>query len=125
MMDINQTILLGRLGADPVLRVTKGGTPVASFTLATQSYQKNTEESETTWHRVVAWGRPAELCGVELKKGMPLFVEGKMKVRKFENAKGEPQYMHEVHASRIRFLHARSKVKIATELESLATEELN
>ena len=111
MNDINRVLLLGRLGADPVLRETQNGTKVASFSLATEYYLKTKNASETSWHRVVVWGKPAEKCNDELKKGMPVFIEGKMKSKKYEDKQGETKYVYEVHADQVRFLHRKLNLR--------------
>jgi single-strand DNA-binding protein len=123
MRDINRVMLLGRLGNDPVVRQTKNGVPVANFSLATEFWNRTKNEGETTWHRVVAWGRPAELAEQELKKGMPLLVEGGIRVRKYEDEEGEVHYLHEVHAEQLHFLHA--KIKSEKPQDSLVPEESN
>jgi single-strand DNA-binding protein len=121
-------MLLGRLGTDPVLRQTKNGTPVANFSLATEVYNRTKNEGETTWHRVVTWGKPAELVHTELKKGMAVFVEGGIRVRKFQDDEGEFHYIHEIHVDRVNFLHSKKKLNESNEVvtaESLtATEDL-
>ena len=122
MADINRTMLLGRLGADPILRATKTGIPVATFSLATEVYLKSKNESETTWHRVVTWGKPAQKVSEELKKGMSVFVEGRMRVRKFENKEGVTNYMHEVHVDNVKFLHKKISVQ-STVSQGLELEE--
>jgi single stranded DNA-binding protein len=115
MSDINRTMLLGRLGTDPVLRLTKTGIPVASFSMATEIYLKSKDESETTWHKVVVWGKTAQRCVDELKKGMSTFVDGHMKVRKFQNEAGVVLYFHEVHAERVHFVHRMGNPKPSQE----------
>ena len=109
MRDINKVMLMGRLGADPTLRTTQSGTPVANFSLATENYAKDRQEAETTWHRIVVWGKPAEWCHQQLNKGMPLFIEGRIKTKKYEDEEGKAKYMTEVHADQVHFLHARAK----------------
>lgn len=121
MRDINRTMLLGRLGMDPVLRVSKNGTPFTSFNLATETYIRSKNESETTWHRVVIWGKQAQWCAEDMKKGMPLFIEGRMRVRKYE-ADGEVNYMHEVHAEKVNFLHRWSALNRSDDVETLDSE---
>jgi single-strand DNA-binding protein len=111
MRDINRVMLLGRLGTDPVLRFTKNGTAVSQFSLATEYWQKSKNESETTWHRIITWGKPAELVNEELKKGMPVFLEGGIRVRNYQDEEGEMHYIHEIHADRINFLHRKTKAK--------------
>ena len=119
MRDVNRVLLLGRLGCDPIVRKTKNGTTVANFSLATEIYLKTKYESETTWHRVVVWGRPAEKCEEQLKKGMAVFIEGKFKTRKYEDANGEANFMHEVHTDRITFLQSKMTYNASTlEVES-------
>jgi single-strand DNA-binding protein len=103
-------MLLGRLGGDPVLRHTKNGTAVANFSLATEIYNRNKNESETTWHRIVTWGKPAEQANQELKKGMAVFVEGGVRVRKYQDDEGEFHYIHEIHVDRVNFLHRKTKL---------------
>jgi single-strand DNA-binding protein len=116
-------MLLGRLGADPVLRHTKNGTAVSQFSVATESWQKSKNETETTWHRVVAWGKSAEKVSEELKKGMPVLLEGGIRVRKYQDDEGEVHYSHEIHADRVNFLHPRAKT-ISTEEDSELTTDL-
>jgi len=108
--DINRVMLLGRLGTDPVLRFTKNGTPVTNFSMATENFNKSKNESETTWHRIVTWGKPAERANEELKKGMSVFLEGGMKVRKYQDEEGEIHYIHEIHVDKINFLHRKTKL---------------
>lgn len=114
MRDINRIMLLGRLGTDPVLRSTKTGLAVANFSLATESYNKTKNESETTWHRIVTWGKNAEQVHQELKKGMSVFLEGGMKTRKYDDEEGETHYFHEVHVDRVNFLQRKAKINLST-----------
>ena len=124
MRDINRVMLLGRLGTDPVLRFTKNGTAVSNFSLATEVYNKTKNESETTWHRIVTWGKPAEKVNEELKKGMSVFLEGGMRVRKYQDDEGEVHYIHEVHVDKVNFLHKKAKLGGGAEsVESVSTEE--
>lgn len=118
MRDINRVMLLGRLGNDPILRFTKTGTPVSQFSLATETWHRSRNESETTWHRIVTWGKPAEKVNEELKKGMAVFLEGGIRVRKYEDGEGEMHYIHEIHADRVNFLHRKTKSKEDTEISA-------
>jgi len=122
MRDLNRVMLLGRLGADPILRHTKNGTAVSQFSVATESWQKSKNETETTWHRVVAWGKSAELVSEELKKGMPVLLEGGIRVRKYQDDEGEVHYSHEIHADRVNFLHPKTKSISIEEEASVASE---
>ncbi len=103
-MNMNKAHLMGRLGNDPVLRVTQKGTKVVTFSLATQDFIKTKNENETTWHRIVVWGQAADFCSKYLKKGEAVYVDGTMKVRKFENEEGKMNYMHEIHTMKIQKL---------------------
>jgi single-strand DNA-binding protein len=67
----------------------------------------------------VTWGKPAETVSVELKKGMAVFLEGGIKVRKYSDEEGETHYIHEIHADKVNFLHRKSKVQEAEVEESL------
>jgi len=104
MMNLNKAHLMGRLGNDPVMRTTQKGTKVTTFSLATQDFIKTKNESETTWHRIVLWGQSAEFCSKYLKKGDAVYVDGTMKVRKFEGEDGKVNYMHEIHSMKIEAL---------------------
>ena len=104
MMNLNKVHLMGRLGNDPIMRMTQKGTKVTTFSLATQDFIKTKNENETTWHRIVVWGRTAEFCAKYLKKGAAIYVDGTMKVRKFEGDDGKMNYMHEIHTLKIQTL---------------------
>ena len=82
---LNKVCLIGRIGKDPELKYTSGGSAICNFTLATDdSYTKDaTEVAVTDWHRCVAWRKLAEICGQYLKKGALVYVEGKLKSRSY------------------------------------------
>lgn len=103
-MNLNKVHLMGRLGNDPVIRITQKGTKVATFSLATQDFVKTKNENETTWHRIVAWGQSADFSSRFLKKGDAVYVDGSMKVRKFEGDDGKMNYMHEIHTHQLKKL---------------------
>ncbi len=96
---INKVILIGNLGKDPELRYTQSGTPVASFSLATnESWTDNegNKHDETEWHQIVAWRGLAEICGQYLTKGKQIYVEGKLQTRSWEDQSGAKRYTTEV-----------------------------
>ena len=107
MRDINRVLLLGRLGMDPELKKSQNDISYTTFNLATENYIKSKNESETTWHRVVVWGKTAEYCTKYLRKGSPTFIEGKFKTRKYEDKEGTTHYMHEVHAERVTIMQQK------------------
>lgn len=101
MASVNKVILIGRLGKDPELKYTQGGTPVANFSLATDETwkdQSGEKQQKTEWHNIVAWKKLAEICGEYLKKGQQVFIEGKLQTRKWE-ADGGTHYKTEIVAT--------------------------
>jgi single-strand DNA-binding protein len=101
MASVNKVILLGNLGADPELRYTNSGTAVANFRIATNERwnDRNGEQQERTeWHNIVAWGKLGEICGKYLKKGRPVFVEGRLQTRSWEDQSGNKRYTTEIVA---------------------------
>jgi single-strand DNA-binding protein len=113
MGSMNKVILIGRLGKDPEDRVTAGGTRVSHFSLATNHYRAGNGDAsaqETTeWHRIVAFGKAAELCNQYLRKGRQVCVEGSLQTRSWEKPPGEKHYTTEIIAARVTFLDSRGK----------------
>jgi single-strand DNA-binding protein len=107
MGSLNKVLLIGRLGRDPEERTTAGGTRVSNFTLATDTFQGNDRDKKTEWHRIVAYGRSAELCNQYLRKGRLVCVEGSLQTHSWEKPPGEKHYMTEVVSSRITFLDSK------------------
>lgn len=104
---VNKVILVGHLGADPEVRYTQGGAPVASLRLATSESWKNKngqKEEKTEWHRVVAWGKLAELASQYLSKGRQIYVEGRIQTRSWDDKEGQKRYTTEIVANNIQFL---------------------
>ncbi len=106
---LNKVMLIGRLGADPEIRYTPDGTAVANFRLATDRPVKRGEqwETETDWHRVVAWRRLAEICAEYMSKGTLVYVEGMLRTRSWEDQDGNKRWVTEVHARDIQMLESR------------------
>jgi single-strand DNA-binding protein len=107
MLGVNKVILIGHLGRDPELRYTPGGQPTASFTLATSERwnDKNGQRQERTeWHSIVAWGKLAELANQYLKKGRPVYIEGRINTRSWDDRDGNKKYKTEIVANTIQFL---------------------
>uniref|UniRef100_A0A7V4JPS2 Single-stranded DNA-binding protein n=1 Tax=Thermodesulfobacterium geofontis TaxID=1295609 RepID=A0A7V4JPS2_9BACT len=109
-MSINKVILIGRLGADPEIRYTLDGKPVATFRIATNEVIIRNGEKEvlTEWHRIVAFGRLAEICGEYLSKGAQVYIEGKFRTRKFEDKQGNQRYITEIVANILQILERKS-----------------
>jgi len=108
---INKVILIGNLGNDPEVRYTAGGAAVANVSLATTDTwrDKNTGEQQerTEWHRVVFFGRLAEIVGEYLKKGSQIYVEGRLQTRKWQDKDGNDRYTTEIVASEMQMLGGR------------------
>lgn len=104
---VNKVILIGRLGGDPEVRYTTNGGAVANFNLATNENwtDKNGQKQERTeWHRVVIWGKMAELCGQYLSKGRQAYVEGRLQTREWNDKEGNKRYTTEIVAQSVQFL---------------------
>ncbi len=112
MAGVNKVILVGHLGRDPELRYTQSGQAVANFTLATsESYSKRDGEREerTEWHRIVAWGRLAEICAEYLSKGRQIYIEGRIQTREWEDREGEKRRTTEIVAREMQMLGRRGE----------------
>jgi single-strand DNA-binding protein len=104
---VNKVILIGNLGADPEVRFTPGGQAVANFRIATNESwvdKQGQKQERTEWHRIVAWGKLAELCGEYLKKGRQAYVEGRLQTREWTDKEGKKNYTTEIVANTVQFL---------------------
>lgn len=110
MSSLNKAMVIGRLGADPEVRYTQSNTAVATLSVATTERYKdrNGEQQESTeWHRIVAWGRLAEICQEYLKKGSLAYFEGPIQTRKWEDKDGQTKYTTEIKALNMQMLDSR------------------
>jgi single-strand DNA-binding protein len=111
MASVNKVILIGNLGRDPEVRYTPSGSAVCNVSLATTRNWKNKDSGEkveeTEWHRVVFYDRLAEIAGEYLKKGRPIYVEGRLKTRKWQDKDGVEKYTTEVIAEEMKMLGSR------------------
>jgi len=107
MRGVNKVILIGNLGRDPEIRYTTSGQAVANFTMATSEVRTNKDGNKvesTEWHRVVAWGRLAEICGEYLSKGKTVYIEGSLRTRSWEDKDGKKRWTTEVVARTMQIL---------------------
>ena len=107
MAGVNKVIHVGRLGADPEVRYTNTGTPVANFNIATSSSytDKSGEKTERTeWHRIVAFGKLGEICGEYLAKGKQVYIEGRLQTRDWEDRDGNKRKTTEIVANTMQML---------------------
>ena len=111
MAGINKVILVGNLGKDPEVRYLEGGTAVANFTLATsESFKDKTSgerKTNTEWHNIVLWRGLAEIAEKFLKKGMQVYIEGKLRTRQWQDKDGNNRYTTEIVADNLQMLGRR------------------
>jgi single-strand DNA-binding protein len=110
-MSFNKIILVGNLGRDPELRYTPQGTPVCSFTMATNERRKDRAgetQDQTTWFRVTLWGRQAETASQFLTKGRSVYIEGRLRVEEWTDRDSRSRYTLEVHATDMQFIGGKS-----------------
>lgn len=107
MAGVNKVILIGRLGADPEVRYASSGAAVANFNMATSTNftDKNGQKTERTeWHRVVVFGKLAEICGEYLAKGKQVYIEGRLRTRDWEDRDGNKRKTTEIVATSMQML---------------------
>lgn len=107
MSNLNKVLLMGRLGSDPELRYTADGSAVAKFNIATSETFKDksgSKKERTEWHRIVLWGKLAEIAGEYLKKGRLVYIEGKIRTNEFEGRDGMKHKTIEIIASDMKML---------------------
>lgn len=105
-MSVNKVILVGNLGQDPETRTAKSGSVIANLSVATNERVKSGEDwtDHTEWHRVVVFGKTAENVARFLKKGRQIYVEGKLRTRKWQDKEGQDRYSTEIVADTVHFL---------------------
>jgi single-strand DNA-binding protein len=111
-MSVNKVILVGRLGQDPEIKYTPSGSAVCNFSLATtESWadKSGQKQERTEWHRVVVWGKLAELCNQYLAKGRQAYLEGSLQTRSWDDKSGQKRYTTEVVAKTVQFLSAGAR----------------
>lgn len=111
MASLNKVMLIGNLGRDPEVRYMSSGDPVATLALATTSVwnDKNGQRQESTeWHRVIFFGKQAEICQQYLKKGSSIYVEGKIQTRKWTDNSGTERYSTDIRGDLMQMLSGRN-----------------
>ncbi|KMK50766.1 single-stranded DNA-binding protein [[Actinobacillus] muris] len=113
MAGVNKVIIVGNLGADPEMRTMPNGDAVANISVATSEVwnDKNTGERRevTEWHRIVFFRRNAEVAGQYLRKGSKVYVEGKLKTRKWQDQNGQDRYTTEIQGDMLQMLDSRNQ----------------
>ena len=109
---LNKVMLIGRLGADPEIKYTQSGTPVANLRIATdESYtdRNGQRQDRTEWHTVIAFQRTAEICQQYLHKGSLVYIEGKLQTRKWQDKNGQERYSTEIQCQRLQMLERKQE----------------
>lgn len=110
MASVNKVILIGNLGADPETRYLPSGDAVTNIRIATTENWKDKsgeKQEHTEWHRISFFGRQAEVAGEYLKKGSPVYIEGRIRTRKWQDKEGQDRYSTEIVADRMQLLGGR------------------
>jgi single-strand DNA-binding protein len=110
LMSVNKVILVGRLGRDPETRYTGGGQAVANFSVATDETYKDKagdRQKRTEWHKIVVWGKQAEIAQQYLRKGSLIFIEGRIQSREWQDKEGQKRTSFEIVATNFRMLGGR------------------
>ena len=110
MASVNKVILIGNLGRDPETRYTTDGSAVTNLNIATSEQWKDKsgeKQERTEWHRVVLFGRQAEIAGEYLKKGRSVYIEGRLQTRKYTDKEGVERYATEIVGDRMQLLGSR------------------
>ena len=111
MAGVNKVIIVGRLGADPETKQVGNGGTVARLSVATSENwvdKEGQKQERTEWHRIVVWGKLAEICGRHLSKGRQVYVEGRLQTRSWED-NGQKKYSTEIVANTVQFLGAANE----------------
>jgi single-strand DNA-binding protein len=106
-MSVNKVILVGRLGQNPEVRYTPSGAAVANFSVATNESwtdKSGQKQERTEWHKVVVWGKLAELCAQYLAKGRQCYLEGRLQTRQWQDKDNQTKYTTEIQAQTVQFL---------------------
>jgi len=113
---INKVIIVGYVGKDAEIRYTPSGSSVANFSVATtEKWSKNGEKTEKTeWHKIVAFGKLAEICGEYLTKGKLIYIEGKLQTRNWEDKDGIKRYSTEIVANVMKMLGGKTSSNSGT-----------
>jgi single-strand DNA-binding protein len=125
-MSFNRIIIVGNLGREPELRYTAQGTPVCSFSLATNERRKDRNgemQDHTTWFRVTLWNRMAENANQYLQKGKSVYIEGRLRVEEYTDREGKQRHSLEVFGTDMQFLGGKSEERSEPRSEKQTEQE--
>lgn len=124
---VNKVILVGRLGKDPDLRYTPKGEAVANLSVATDEQWKDKlgeKVQRTEWHKIVTFGKQAEICGEYLKKGSLVFIEGKLQTRSWEDKDGVKRYTTEIVSNTMKMLDGKKAEETQSDNQQAPLEDV-
>ena len=124
---VNRVILIGNLGKDPEVKFTASGVALAKFPLATTEKRKDADgnlKEHTEWHNIIFWRRLAEVAGEYLKKGMPVYIEGRIQTRSWEDSQGVKKYMTEIVGDRMQMLRPKGEAEPSQESKTSESEAM-
>ncbi len=111
---VNKVILIGRLGANPEIKYTADGTMITNFRMATDEVRKTKDgerSQKTEWHRIVTFGKLAEICGSYLTKGKLIYIEGRIQTSSWDDKEGVKRYTTEIIAQNMKMLDSKGQVR--------------
>ena len=126
MSGVNKAIIVGRLGSDPELKTITSGQTVCRLSVATSENwtdRDGQKQEKTEWHRVVVWGRMAEVCGQHLSKGRQVYLEGRLQTRSWEDQQGVKKYTTEIVATTVQFLGSNDRSQSSNTGSSAGTQD--
>lgn len=112
MSGVNKVIIVGRLGNDPEVKTVASGQTVCRLSVATSENwtdRDGQKQERTEWHRIVVWGKMAEICGQHLSKGRQVYLEGRLQTRSWEDQQGQKRYATEIVANTVQFLGSNER----------------
>ena len=123
---INKVILVGRLGHDPEVRYNQQGQMITILSVATdESYKKDGEKiTKTEWHKIITYGKIAEICAEYLKKGSLIFIEGKLQTRSWDDKNGNKRYTTEVVANSMKMLDGKKQEDAPTSSQENCNDDV-
>ena len=128
MASVNKVILVGNLGKDPEIRYMPNGEAVANFSIATTDSWKDKQgqkQEKTEWHNIVMYRRLAEIAGEYLKKGRPVYVEGRLQTRKWQTKEGQDRYTTEIVADQMQMLGSGGKESGGSSYDGGGNDDMN
>ena len=126
MSGVNKVIIVGRLGSDPEVKTVSSGQTVCRLSVATSENWTDRDgqrQERTEWHRVVIWGKMAEVCGQHLSKGRQVYLEGRLQTRSWEDQQGQKKYTTEIIANTVQFLGSNDRAQQGSSMGGMGMQD--